>query len=133
MIEVTNEGVYELTVLNTETGCSARSTVEVMKSDDLPTMTVTPMDISCFNAGDGGIVISDQSGGDGNYTYTLGTIETTDPNDFSSLDAGDYTITIMDGNECAQSYMFTINEPPLFEIDAPRRGAPLARRRRSPA
>jgi gliding motility-associated-like protein len=117
-IEVSNAGIYELTVLNTETGCSARSTVEVMKSDDLPTMTVVSQDISCFNAGDGGIIISNQSGGDGNYTYTLGEIETSDPNDFASLIAGDYVIEIMDGNGCSQMYNFTINEPPLFEINA---------------
>jgi gliding motility-associated-like protein len=117
-IEVSNAGTYELTVLNTETGCSSRSTVDVVKSDDLPTMLVTTMDISCFNAGDGGITISEQSGGDGNYTYTLGTTVTTDPNDFASLIAGDYMIEIMDGNGCSQSYNFTINEPPLFAINA---------------
>ena len=117
-VEVSNAGTYELTVLNTETGCMSTSRVDVVKSDDLPTCIVTTMDISCFNAGDGGITITGCSGGDGNYTYTLGSIVTSDPNDFASLDADDYILEIMDGNGCSTPYPFTINEPPLFAIDA---------------
>ena len=118
-IEITDEGVYELTVLNTTTGCSARNMVEVIKSDDLPTMIVTPQDISCSGFDDGGVVLTAQSGGDGNYTYSLnGATATTNPNEFTTLPAGSYTIEIIDGVGCSQSYTFMINEPEPLIIEA---------------
>ena len=118
-IEVVNSGIYELTVMNTTTGCSSTSTVEVLKSDDLPTMIVTPRDITCFGFDDGGVTISGQTGGDGNYTYSLnGGAATSDPNDFSTLPAGDYIISIMDGNGCMQEYSFMISEPAAIFVDA---------------
>jgi len=118
-IEVLNDGTYELTVLNTATGCMDRSTVVVTKSDDVPGMVVTPRDITCFGFDDGGATLSEQSGGDGNYRYTLnGGPEFTDPADVATLPAGEYTITIIDGIGCSQSYTFTINEPDAIVIDA---------------
>ncbi len=118
-IDVLNEGTYELTVLNTATGCMDRSTVEVTKSDDLPTMVVTERDITCFGADDGGATLSEQSGGDGNYVYSLnGGTTFTDPNDIATLPAGEYTIEIIDGIGCSQSYTFTIEEPAAIVVDA---------------
>ncbi|MDF1696034.1 MAG: gliding motility-associated C-terminal domain-containing protein [Saprospiraceae bacterium] len=118
-INVSNAGIYELTVINTETGCMDVSTVEVIKSDDLPTMTVTPMNITCFGDDNGGVTLSDQTGGDGDYSYSLNNgAFVSDPNSFGNLPADDYTIVIADGNGCMQSYSFTITEPAPVVVDA---------------
>jgi len=119
-IDVTDAGLYELTVLNTATGCSARDEVEVIKSDDLPTMIVTERDITCFGFDNGGIVISGQSGGIEPYSYILneGT-PTLDANAFNTLPADNYSIVIVDAADCASDpILFTINEPGPFAIDA---------------
>jgi len=122
-VDVSNEGTYELVVLNTETGCTDQSTVAVTKSDELPTMVVTPTNITCNGDDDGGVTLSEQNGGDGNYTYTLttatGEVNTQDPNDFSNLPAGDYSVIITDGADCSSDpYEFTITEPDALVVDA---------------
>ncbi|MEM9544812.1 MAG: gliding motility-associated C-terminal domain-containing protein [Bacteroidota bacterium] len=118
-ITVSDGGIFQLVVINTATGCTDTSTVVVNKSDDLPVMTITAVDVSCFGENDGQLIISDQSGGEGDYTYQLDNgPETTDPNSFTGLRPGEYIIAIEDENECRNEYMFTITEPPLLTVDA---------------
>ena len=118
-LSISNEGIFELTVTNTATGCISTDQVEVMKADDLPQMDINPRDITCAGDDDGGVDISNQQGGDGNYMYTLnGGTPTANALDFANLPAGDYTIAIIDGNGCSNVYDFTINEPELLVVDA---------------
>ena len=106
------EGTYELVVTNNTTGCMDSDQVVVNQSDDLPTMDIEAQDISCNGQNDGILIISNQSGGDGNYSYSLnGAAPTDDVNSFTSLPAGDYTISIIDGEGCSQLFEFSIVEP----------------------
>ncbi len=114
-----NEGIYELTVINSATGCTDVDQVEVITSDDLPQMDVNPTDISCNGFDDGGVELINQFGGDGSYTYSLnGGAPVTDPSTWNTLPANDYTVTIMDGNGCIQEYEFSITEPAAIYVDA---------------
>ena len=119
-LQVGNEGIFELTVLNTATDCMDRDIVEVMKSDDLPTMDVEAIPVRCFNEDNGGVTLTNQDGGDGNYTYSLnGGDAIADPSDILNLPAGDYTITIIDGIGCeSEPYPFTVIEPAEVLVEA---------------
>jgi len=118
LTNITVEGTYTLVVTNTVTGCTAESSVVVMKSDDLPTFIVSETDITCNGDNDGSITISDQNGGDGNYMYSLnGGAAVSDPGSFTSLAPGDYTIAIIDGIGCETEQTFTILEPDAVSVD----------------
>ena len=119
-LQVGNEGIFELTVLNTATDCMDRDIVEVMKSDDLPTMDVEAIPVRCFNEDNGGVTLTNQSGGDDNYTYSLnGGDAIADPSDILNLPAGEYTITIIDGMDCeSEPYPFTVIEPAEVIVEA---------------
>ena len=118
-LNVTNEGTYVLTVINSETGCMAVDSTVVTTSDDLPTMEIEVSNITCFGADDGGIIITDPEGGDGNYTFSLNDgAPTSDQDAFTTLPAGEYTISIMDGNGCKTTYEFEITEPDILIVDA---------------
>jgi gliding motility-associated-like protein len=112
LLGINVEGTYQLHVTNSITGCVDSNSITVIKSDDLPTFTFESTDITCNGDSDGFIVISDQNGGDGNYSYSLNSgDEVTDPNSFTGLSAGDYTIAIIDGIGCTTEQLFTILEP----------------------
>ena len=115
---VTVEGTYQLLVTNSVTGCSDVSTVTVVKSDDLPTFTIATTDITCNGDNDGALIISDQNGGDGNYSYSLnGGSFVDDAGSFTGLLGGDYTIAIMDGIGCTTEQTFTIVEPDPVSVN----------------
>lgn len=112
LTDVSVEGTYQLLVTNSVTGCVDSSSVLVTKSDAFPEFAATAVNITCNGDGDGSIIISDQNGGDGDYSYTLnGGASVDDPNSFTGLEAGDYTIAITDGVGCTSEQTVTILEP----------------------
>ncbi len=72
----------------------------------------------CDSATDG-IVSVDASGGDNNFTYTLGP-DTQASNVFTGLTGGNYTIQVTDGNGCTNDVDFTVTElaPITIDLDA---------------
>ncbi|MFN8165335.1 MAG: SprB repeat-containing protein [Bacteroidia bacterium] len=65
--------------------------------------------VSCTGSANGSIDLH-VSGGDGNYTYTWSSSQTTDS--ITGLTSGNYTVTIFDGNGCRKDTTFVITAPP---------------------
>jgi hypothetical protein len=81
------------------------------------TATVTKTDISCFGANDGQIVLSNPSGGSGNYEYRLNLGVWQSSGTFTGLSADTYNVQIRDANNtvCETSLGdFIINEPTVI-------------------
>ncbi|MEM6963112.1 MAG: discoidin domain-containing protein [Bacteroidota bacterium] len=104
-------GTYTVTVTDGSL-CTATTSVTVTESDAV-SGTSTTGDVSCNGGSDGSITLT-ASGGDGSYTYSWNTLETT--KDISGLTAGDYTATITDGNSCTGEVTFTVGEPTALSV-----------------
>ncbi len=109
--EVSAPGIYTLVVENRLTGCSSTDEVEVFLNDDLPILSATSVEITCFGDGDGVIEIDDVDGGTGPFMYSINGGTLSDQNTFSNLTAGSYTVMVEDANGCTDELDFTITEP----------------------
>ncbi|MCX6271876.1 MAG: T9SS type A sorting domain-containing protein [Bacteroidetes bacterium] len=71
------------------------------------------LNVSCYDAGDGQIIIS-TSGGTPDYSWAWSNLETTES--IASLTPGDYHLAITDAHFCTTTGDFTISQPGLLEI-----------------
>ncbi len=83
-------------------------------------ITGTATDISCNNADDGAITISNVTGGSGTYTFSWtehsdASFTSTDMNQIG-LSEGQYTLVVEDGNGCTASASFEIINPDVITI-----------------
>lgn len=83
-------------VVTDDVGCSDSETITVAETQEL-LLTLSVTDINCATGALGGI-ISNVTGGDGNYTYLWGNGETA--SSISNQNAGEYGLTVTDGNGC---------------------------------
>lgn len=106
------EGTYS--VLTTDiNGCEVDTTITLTEPEPLTQDITSPTffsgdNISCSNAGDGGIDYT-VSGGSPNYTYLWNNGQTTE--DLNDLPAGTYNITVTDVNGCTIDTSITLTEP----------------------
>lgn len=96
------------TVIN---GCNQNfcDTIRVVFPSPL-TMSVTPTNVSCFGANNGGASVT-TSGGIPNYTYSWSTIPPQTGPSVSNLTAGNYTVTVTDSAGCTFTNTFVISSP----------------------
>jgi hypothetical protein len=105
-------GVYTIEGLDA-TLC--KGTFEVTVTDNPPvTLSVEPVDISCFGANDG-IGIANPAGGVGNFTYLWSDTQT--ESEATGLGPGTYSVTISDANGCTETDQLSIIEPPDLFVD----------------
>jgi gliding motility-associated-like protein len=108
---------YSYSVLD-ENGCSASDDVEVTEPDILTASFISTEDVSCGGACDGSLLY-DVVGGTEPYFFTLlpdeeiGSVNGT----IGSLCAAEYELVITDFNGCLDTLDFTVNEPPIIELD----------------
>ncbi len=106
-------GVYELTVLNGNNGCSNSVLVEVFENTDLPTGAwLTVREPECFGDRNAMISVDTIIGGTLPYLYSLNDAPFVNNNFFSNLPAGNYNLEIEDANGCRWDTLLTIQEPP---------------------
>ncbi|MBW7867612.1 MAG: gliding motility-associated C-terminal domain-containing protein [Brumimicrobium sp.] len=74
----------------------------------------TTVDVSCNGGSTGQINVTNPTGGDGNYQYSIDGFVYQAGTNFSGLSQGDYTIYAEDGNGCPGSTDFHIDEAPLI-------------------
>jgi gliding motility-associated-like protein len=99
-----------------QAGCTIVSSVVVTEPALAPTLNLTPQDLSCFQAGDGEVLASQN--GLSPYSYMIedvfgipiGTGNNAGNYTFQNLDAGIYFVTVTDANGC-----FTTDDVELFE------------------
>jgi len=97
-LQVNMPGVYEILVLNTQTGCMKTDTAAVTLNANLITDAgISSTDPTCFNDRDGSIIIETVEGGTGPYTYM---INNQAGQQLQGLSPGTYEVEIEDANGC---------------------------------
>ncbi|GAB1445580.1 hypothetical protein MASR2M41_12910 [Flammeovirgaceae bacterium] len=111
------QGIYAVTVTD-DYGCSTRN--ELLISDpatmqlNLTKTSYNGADLSCHNDADGEIQLNVVSG-IAPYTYSWS--EGSGTQNITGLMAGDYSVTVKDKNNCVQTNIITINNPPPLTLD----------------
>ena len=106
-------GDYFIQIIN-GLGCE---TLEPVTIDEPQVLTISSntTDASCGGTCDGVVEIT-PNGGTAPYNYTWSSSGNNDPIE-TDLCAGDVTVTVIDFNGCTAEETYTINEPPILEID----------------
>jgi gliding motility-associated-like protein len=105
----------------TDAYCSNTISEQVTITLPLP-FVVTPSQtaISCYDVSDGVLSVA-VTGGYGNYSYQWYNSNSTEIGSnqasISNLGPDDYSVVISDHFGCAYTEYFTLNKPPLFDID----------------
>lgn len=111
------QGTYAVTVTD-DYGCSARN--ELLISDpatmqlNFTKTSYNGSDLSCHNDADGEVQLNVVNG-IAPYIYSWS--EGSDTQNISGLTAGNYTVTVTDQNNCVQTNIVTINNPPPLTLD----------------
>ncbi|MBK8845174.1 MAG: gliding motility-associated C-terminal domain-containing protein [Bacteroidetes bacterium] len=100
-------GVYTVTITDNNL-CTASASVAIATTPAPIISNDSVTDLTCFNAGDGGIDIT-VSSGQQPYTFLWSNGVTSE--DLTSIAAGTYTITVTDANNCTLVQQFNVNEP----------------------
>jgi gliding motility-associated-like protein len=78
--------------------------------------TISVTDAICFQACDGTASVA-MTGGNGAFNYVWSNAGAGDTTFVGGICTGDYSLTVTDENGCTTSANYTVNEPPLLEID----------------
>ncbi|MFK8102061.1 MAG: gliding motility-associated C-terminal domain-containing protein [Saprospiraceae bacterium] len=120
MPEITSAGIYTLTILNTDNGCSATELIEVTVSEDVISGVIFQVaNPLCFGE-QGSILIEEVVGGTPPYQYAIDNNTFGNSPAFNGIASGNYTISIRDALGCEYSEMVTIASVPELVIDLPR-------------
>ncbi|MCB0598731.1 MAG: gliding motility-associated C-terminal domain-containing protein, partial [Phaeodactylibacter sp.] len=115
-IDVSQPGTYELTVFNTENGCSDDD-LAIVDSEIaflVPHASVSP--ISCFQSNDGLIAIDSVIGGTTPYRYSLNGGPFTGTAAFLPLGPSVYDIIVEDATGCRAELQFQLDEPDEMQV-----------------
>ncbi|MFL5753118.1 MAG: T9SS type A sorting domain-containing protein, partial [Bacteroidia bacterium] len=103
---------YTVTATNSITGCNAGTTQQVVVMAN-PTVTTTPVNVSCYGFNDGAISTSLSNAAlPVTYLWSNGDQGQT----ISNLVAGTYTVSVSDANACAASASVIITEPSAISV-----------------
>ncbi len=107
--------------------CTGSTSVTLSRTQ--VTATVSQTNVTCNGGGDGSIVVSDLTGGQGGpYSTKLnagGTYQViTTSRTYSSLTAGSYTIYVKDSAGCENTYAVTITQPSAVTVSTSSVGYP---------
>ncbi|MCQ2276149.1 MAG: hypothetical protein MJZ87_04295, partial [Bacteroidales bacterium] len=120
----TESGTYTVTTVNAN-GCTEVSRQGTITVNELPTLTVTPTNVTC-NGKDNGKLAVAVSGGTPSYTInnnstSVGTLAAAGTYNIENLEPGNYTVSVTDNNGCsatADSKTITQPEPLTVTIDS---------------
>ncbi|TNE53902.1 MAG: hypothetical protein EP344_14625 [Bacteroidetes bacterium] len=116
---VDQTGHYTLVATNLVTGCSSSTTVRVGEPD-LPTaVKLQVRHITCFQKGDGILLIGQVTGGTAPYTYALDDAPFMVAPEFRRLGPGEHNLTVQAIDGCEMDTLFTVLEPDdlILELD----------------
>ena len=105
-------GVYQLIITYTSVSsssipiaCDVNNEFTILPANEIvvsPSLSL----VSCEGGNDGGIALSNVSGGFGNFTYIWSNAEST--KDINNLTTGIYSVTILDENNCPWAETFSL-------------------------
>ena len=111
-IQVNSSGIYQLTVINNENGCSDTDRVRVFADAEvLSGLVLNERDVRCYGEGNGGFSIVEFLGGVGPFQINFNGINVGSQTNYGPLGPGIYTIEVSDSNGCEYDRIVTINEP----------------------
>ncbi|MCB9285482.1 MAG: gliding motility-associated C-terminal domain-containing protein [Lewinellaceae bacterium] len=111
MLTVSEAGTYQLTVVNTQTGCSTTDQVSVSQNIETPAATIITQDVSCNGYADGLILVESVTGGKPPYMFSFNGAPFSNQQQFSGLSGGDYLLAVQDANGCESQILVNIVEP----------------------
>ena len=117
MLNNLSGGWYPFTILYDD-DCMWRDSVFVEQIDPL-NFNLTTYDPNCPGTADGAIEITEISGGNGNFTYSLDGIEYQTSNVFVDLSPSEYQVFVLDDQQCLQSQFVELLSHDPIEIDFP--------------
>ncbi|MCC7245692.1 MAG: hypothetical protein IT269_08445 [Saprospiraceae bacterium] len=115
---VSQAGLYQVLVTNTDNGCISTSSVAVTVDDDTPqTIERDVRDVRCFGETNGAINLGAVTGGTPPYLYSLDNGPLTNTLVFTSLPPGIHDLLVQDAHGCELETTIEIDEPEPFTID----------------
>jgi gliding motility-associated-like protein len=113
------DGIYRVTVSDVD-GCTNAIAVTITEPAELIATAIVSSDyngedISCLAATDGEATVN-ISGGTPAYTINWDNAVTTPIN--AGLAAGTYQVTVVDANNCSDTSIVTLQDPPAFVVNA---------------
>jgi hypothetical protein len=112
IVRVSAAGDYQVTVTNTQNGCTTVRTAQVDADPATPSgLGLNNRDISCFGAKNGAIIIDSVKGGTAPILFSLNGSPFSNKVIYTNLSAGTYTLEVEDANGCTFSTTFDIKEP----------------------
>lgn len=111
-------GTYNYSISD-QVGCLQTGSVTIMEPPPISLINVIPVDASCFQSSDGGILAT-VTGGTGSYRYSINgqTIPLDrDQIEIRNLPRGTYNLDMLDDNDCMFTFPFTVAAPELLEAD----------------
>ena len=119
----TNSGttpiIAKITVTPISYGCPGESQTFEIKVNPIINVAYEISPVSCNGAGDGKIEITNSSGGNANYRYSLDGSNFVTATIFKNISGGTYTLYVKDTEVCEKTYEFTINEPDELSVTSP--------------
>ncbi len=115
-IDVSQGGLYTLTITNKINGCTRSASAFVPESDDIiDAVDVSLTNVVCFGDQNGTLTINGVTGGI--PPYTIQWTGSPGGGDLTGLSPGQYSLTVTDQNGCSYSQVFIITEPPKVTSD----------------
>ncbi len=109
------EGEYEVTVTDTEDGCTATATYQLTNTINLTIVESASTPAGCAGATNGSLTVQ-VNGGGGNYSYNWSEAGQNMAT-LSNVAAGTYTVTVTDNNSsCTEEGSFTVDSDGGIEI-----------------
>jgi len=102
-------GIYTVTVTDSLT-CTAEDSIEVTEPPAI-SLTTDSSDVICNGQTNGSATVN-ATGGNGNFTYAWNTSPPQSSATASGLSAGTYKVTVTDNQNCQDSTVVQVNEPP---------------------
>ncbi len=112
-------GTYELTVFNTDNGCSSTVEVDVEEEGNLIRgFSIEPGHPGCAGVADGTLTVFDPQGGIGPYMYSFdnGLTFSSNPTQ-GEFEPGTYSVIVRDASGCEVMDSATLNAPFDFFVD----------------
>ncbi|HLF64964.1 MAG TPA: gliding motility-associated C-terminal domain-containing protein [Saprospiraceae bacterium] len=116
-IEVEIAGIYELSVMNMQTGCADSDSTEVQMAEFLSGADISVINPTCFGDTSGQILVETPIGGTPPYLYSLDGILFQISPVFNGLVAGTYSVIVRDSFNCEWETIVTLNEGPGLSLD----------------
>ncbi|MTB53277.1 gliding motility-associated C-terminal domain-containing protein [Lewinella sp. W8] len=115
MIDVGQPATYQLEVTNA-IGCSATDEVVVTAEREAPVLELELSQITCFQADDGAINVTNVTGGRAPYTFSLNGEDRGRNTLMAGLQPDQYEVRVTDANGCFSDVLIDLTQPDELSI-----------------